>query len=204
MLAFQTVLTFFLTSVLLALAPGPDNLFVLTQSAIHGPRAGILVTLGLCTGLIFHTAAVAVGVAALFRAVPAAFLGLRFLGAAYLLWLGWQAFRETRPAISHPVSAPWTLYRRGFLMNVTNPKVSIFFLAFLPQFADPKRGLTGQILLLGLLFCLAAILVFGLIALLGGTLRIWLAQSNRMLDILNKAAGVVYIGIALRLLGFQN
>ena len=89
-------------------------------------------------------------------------------------------------------------------MNVTNPKVSIFFLAFLPQFADPKRGLTGQILLLGLLFCLAAILVFGLIALLGGTLRIWLAQSNRMLDILNKAAGVVYIGIALRLLGFQN
>jgi len=87
MIPFETALAFFLTSVLLALAPGPDNLFVLTQSALYGRRAGLLVVLGLCTGLLVHTTAVAVGVAAIFQASSAAFLILKILGAANLLYL---------------------------------------------------------------------------------------------------------------------
>jgi len=118
-----------------------------------------------------------------------------------------MAFRAKSTEISgtSPAAVPGILYRRGIIMNVTNPKVSVFFLAFLPQFADPQRGfLTVQILLLGILFCLATILVFGGIALLGGTLRQWLIRSNHAQNILNKAAGIVFFAIALKLLTIQR
>ena len=133
MLALDTLVTFFSASVLLGLAPGPDNLFVLTQSALRGRGAGLLVTLGLCTGLIAHTAAVSLGVAAVFQTSALAFTLLKLVGAGYLLWLAWQAFRAAAAALptGRAALAGWALYRRGIVMNVTNPKVSIFFLAFL-------------------------------------------------------------------------
>jgi threonine/homoserine/homoserine lactone efflux protein len=203
MIPFETLVSFFAASVLLAIAPGPDNIFVLAQSAQRGRNAGLLVMLGLCTGLIVHSTAVALGVAVLFQTSAAAFSALKFIGAGYLMYLSWQAFRASPTKIQtvqNPESSNWKLYRRGIIMNITNPKVSIFFLAFLPQFADPLRGLISlQLLLLGGVFILATILVFGSIAILAGTLGHWLNRSIRVQNIINKLAGTVFVCLALRL-----
>jgi threonine/homoserine/homoserine lactone efflux protein len=203
LLPIETLATFFAASILLALAPGPDNIFVLTQSALRGKASGLVVTLGLCTGLIVHTTAVALGVAVIFQASALAFTALKLFGAGYLLYLAWHAFRASATRIAAARNGELTLgrlYRRGILMNITNPKVSIFFLAFLPQFADPVRGsLTLQLLLLGGVFILATILVFGGIALLAGTLGEWLNRSEKSQLILNRVAGSVFVGLALKL-----
>ncbi|MEM9658400.1 MAG: LysE family translocator, partial [Planctomycetota bacterium] len=133
MLTIQTVAAFSCAACLLALAPGPDNLFVLTQSIVYGQRAGLMVTLGLCTGLVGHSLAVACGVAAFVR-TPLTFTTLKCLGVGYLLYLAWQAFHATTfdlKASGQGPSGLGTLYRRGIVMNATNPKVSLFFLAFL-------------------------------------------------------------------------
>lgn len=201
--ATEALLAFFITSLLLALAPGPDNIFVLTQSALRGKAAGLAVTMGLCTGLIVHTSAVALGLAAIFAASSLAFTVLKLCGAAYLLWLAWQAFRTSATeitAVAGDQLTGWQLYRRGILMNITNPKVSIFFLAFLPQFADPARGsLTLQMLLLGGLFILATIVVFGGIALVSGMLGNWLSRSPAVQRLMNRLTGAIFVALALRL-----
>jgi len=203
MLANQTVISFFAASLLLAVAPGPDNIFVLAQSVIYGRTAGLWITLGLCSGLIVHTTAVAFGVAAIIQASPTAFTVLKYAGAAYLLYLAWQAFHaantsDSSKQLSRP--SPSMLYRRGIIMNVTNPKVSIFFLAFLPQFADPARGsVFVQIFMLGGIFMLAALLVFGGVACLAESVNQLLRRSAFMERRLNRFAGVVFIGIAIKL-----
>lgn len=199
----EILATFFAASVLLALAPGPDNIFVLTQSALRGKGSGLIVTLGLCTGLLVHTTAVALGVAVIFQASALAFTLLKLVGAGYLLYLAWQAFRVSATKIQATGNGELgsgRLYRRGIIMNITNPKISIFFLAFLPQFADPSRGpMTLQLLLLGGLFILATILVFGGIALLAGTLGEWLNRSEKTQRLMNRVAGSVFVGLALKL-----
>jgi len=199
----DTLAAFLVAAVLLALAPGPDNIFVLTQSALRGKAAGLLVTLGLCTGLLVHTTAVAFGVAVVFKASALAFTALKLFGAGYLLVLAWQAFRASAATLSAGKGAnlsPVALYRRGIIMNVTNPKVSIFFLAFLPQFADPSRGsLTLQMLLLGGVFIVSTIIVFGSIALLAGAIGEWLNRSPRVQVIMNRVAGTIFVGLALKL-----
>jgi len=203
MLDPKILLMFFTTSILLALSPGPDNLFVMTQAAQQGRKAGLLVTLGLCTGLLFHTAAVTFGLAALFKASAFAFNILKFTGAAYLLYLAWQAFRagtisgtlKTGDRINSSA-----LYRRGIIMNITNPKVSIFFLAFLPQFADPAKGsLSTQLLLLGGVFIVATIIVFGIISILAGVFGERFRESAFAQKVLNRAAGGIFAGLALKL-----
>ncbi|MDX9786319.1 MAG: LysE family translocator [Desulfobacterales bacterium] len=203
MLSVETIMTFSTASLLLALAPGPDNIFVLAQSALHGRSAGIVVMLGLCTGLIVHSSAVALGVAVIFQTSAVAFSALKFLGAGYLVYLAWQAIRAPIEKIQGEPGGKanrWRLYGRGIIMNITNPKVSIFFLAFLPQFADPTRGpLSLQLLLLGGIFIVAALLVFGGIALLAGTLGQWLNRSARAQKILNRVAGTVFLALALKL-----
>ena len=143
MLPLETLGAFFVTAIVMGLAPGPDNIFVLTQSALYGFRAGIVTTLGLMTGLFGHTAAVALGVAALFQTSEMAFTVLKCAGAAYLLYLAWLSFRSgASRAWLEQSTFPgyWALYRRGVIMNITNPKVTLFFLAFLPQFAKPELG----------------------------------------------------------------
>lgn len=203
MLTVETVTTFFLASSLLAIAPGPDNLFVLTQSALYGRWSGLAVVLGLCTGLIVHTLAVAFGVAVIFKASSLAFTLLKVCGALYLLYLAWQAFRASPETFESKGSGRkdlGALYRRGIIMNITNPKVSIFFLAFLPQFADPQRGpISLQLVLLGLIFIASTILVFGAVALLGGALGHWLNRSARIQRLMNRVAGAVFVGLALKL-----
>jgi len=202
MIPLDTAILFVAASVTLALSPGPDNIFVLTQSALSGPGAGIRVTLGLCSGLVVHTAAVALGVAAIFATSDVAFNLLKLCGGAYLVYLAWGAFRAGAADLDAGASAASgrRLYGRGVIMNITNPKVAIFFLAFLPQFADPALGnLTRQILLLGFLFMLSALVVFSSIALAAGYLGDFLRRSERAQIYLNRFAGVVFIGLALRL-----
>ncbi len=203
MIPVDILITFFAASALLALSPGPDNIFVLTQSALNGKLAGLVVTCGLCTGLIVHTLAVAFGVAVIFQTSAAAFTALKFFGAGYLLYLAWQAFRASATQIQSADNNGrdyLKLYRRGIIMNITNPKVSIFFLAFLPQFADPDRGsLTLQLISFGGIFIVATVLVFGSIALLAGGIRQWFYRSANAQQILNRIAGTVFIALAVNL-----
>ena len=204
MIPLDVLGTYFVACLILAIAPGPDNIFVLTQSALQGKKAGLLVVLGLCTGLLFHTTAVALGVAVIFKTSEIAFTLLKVAGALYLLYLAWGAYRSGATSIdgkSGAILQGGQLYRRGIFMNITNPKVSIFFLAFLPQFANPARGsLTVQMLMLGFVFILSAILVFGAIALAAGSLGEWLSRSQRIQRWINRLAGTVFIGLAIKLL----
>jgi threonine/homoserine/homoserine lactone efflux protein len=203
MIPFETIVVFFTASVALALAPGPDNIFVLTQSAIQGRAAGLFVTLGLCTGLLGHTAAVTLGVAAVFATSATAFNVLKIVGALYLAYLAWQAFRAGASELLQNRNATIgsrQLYLRGVVMNLTNPKVAIFFLAFLPQFADPSRGsMSLQLVFFGIVFIVAALLVFSSIACFAGFLGDRLGKSRRAQIILNRVAGTVFAGLALRL-----
>jgi threonine/homoserine/homoserine lactone efflux protein len=198
----DTLLAFFGIAVLLCLSPGPDNVFVLFQSALNGRAAGFAVVLGLCTGLLGHTAAVALGLAALVAASETAFTVLKLAGAAYLVWLAWQAFRApVGPLSAQAEPAPLgRMYLRGVVMNLTNPKVTIFFLAFLPQFVDRARGETGvQVLWLGAVFIVATLLTFGAIAVFAATFGRVLQRSERAQRVLNWGAGTVFLGLAARL-----
>ncbi|NMM86251.1 threonine transporter RhtB [Rhodococcus sp. SRB_17] len=220
----ETLVAFFGVAVLLGLTPGPDNIFVLLQSAQRGWRAGMAVVLGLCAGLVVHTAAVALGLAAVFAASALAFTALKFCGAAYLAWLAWHSLRapvavvdggaadagapgaagtgaaaqSARGAAASPGLA--RMVGRGMVMNLTNPKVLIFFLAFLPQFADPARGsVAPQLMVLGVVFMLATLLVFGAIACFSGAFGVLLQRSARAQRWLNRVAGLVFLGLAVRL-----
>jgi len=204
MIPFDVLSLFFVAALALGAAPGPDNIFVLTQSALYGRLAGLVVTLGLCTGLLVHTAAVALGVAAVFQTSAAAFTALKVVGAAYLVYLAIGAWRAGASKIGNgtaPHLSLAALYRRGIIMNVTNPKVAIFFLAFLPQFADPGRGSVAlQIGVLGVVFMAATILVFGAVAIFGGTIGGFLRNADWAQTTLNRAASVIFVGLAARLL----
>lgn len=200
----ESIITLAIASALLGLAPGPDNIFVLAQSALYGKKSGVLVTLGLCTGLIVHTTAVAFGVAAIFQSSVLAFTLLKGVGALYLLYLAWQAFRASASRMQTAQStlrSNAALYRRGIIMSVTNPKLSVFFLAFLPQFASPQYGaLAPQIFVLGAVFMAVSLVIFCTIAVLAGQLGGWLNNSARAQLYLNRVTGVVFAGLALKLL----
>lgn len=201
---FETSLTFLGAALLLGLAPGPDIIFVLTQSALYGAKAGIFTTFGLVSGLCFHIMAVAVGVAALLAASHLAFTVLKCLGALYLCWLAWLAFRakasETSLQKAQRVSYA-ALYRRGIIMNITNPKVALFFLAFLPQFCRPEAGsIFWQSIWFGALFMVATLCVFCPVAGMGGKLAQFFNKFPRSQIFLNRAAALVFLALALALL----
>lgn len=209
MVSVDTIITLGLTSILLSLAPGPDNIFVLTQSALYGRRSGLFITLGLCTGLLFHTTVVAFGVAAIIQSSTWAFSALKLSGAAYLSYLAWQAFNAPVERVDDQtqklLASPARFYQRGIIMNITNPKVSIFFLAFLPQFTTPDAGpIAAQIIIFGLVFLLSALLIFSLIALLAALIGGWLTRSERAQKYLNRIAGLVFVGLALKLATSQT
>ena len=199
MLPIEVLSAFMLTAILLGLSPGPDNIFVLTHSAMSGARAGVMVVLGLCSGLVIHSIAVALGLAALIAASATAFTVIKFAGAGYLLFLAYKAFGAQ--ASGHDDDVPklsgGQLYRRGFIMNITNPKVAIFFLAFFPQFMKPELGqLPLQATQLGALFIVATFVVFGGIALAAGSLSDLLNRSPKTEVWINRVAGVVFVGLA--------
>ncbi|WP_040725323.1 LysE family translocator [Thiomicrorhabdus sp. Kp2] len=204
MIPADSLITFIIASLVLINSPGPDLIFVITQSAVHGARTGILVTLGLVSGLIFHTLLVAFGVAAIILASQTAFTVLKVLGAIYLLYLAWQSFNAHAEKLSAEKNIPKTaiqLYRRGIIMNLTNPKVTVFFLAFLPQFVSAENGsIVTQVFILGSLFMLLGLSSFIMIALAAGKFGNWLNQSEKAQLYLNRFASFVFVGLALNLL----
>lgn len=204
----ETLLAFTATALFLAFVPGPDNVFVMTQSAIRGRRAGLTVVLGLCTGLIVHTTAVALGVAIIFQKSQLAFSLLKYAGAAYLAYLAWQAFRakaSVPDANGNAAREDARLYFRGILMNITNPKVSIFFLAFLPQFVNQQAGhVTLQLFALGGLFILSTLIAFTAMAWFAAKAGARFGQSVRAQQVMNKIAGVVFLGLAVKLATTQR
>ena len=200
------LILFFFVSLVVCVTPGPDNIFVVAQSLVYGARAGFIVILGLCTGLVVHTSAVAFGVAAMMQASALAFDLLKVAGACYLLYLAWFAFRDSQNEKQkvEVKLTPWQLYRRGVIMNATNPKILVFFLAFLPQFVKVEYGsLWLQFILLGCLFILATLLVFNSFALLANVISASLGTSPKVSVWLNRITGLIFVGLAVNLLSAQ-
>ena len=203
-MGLDSTMTFFLASLLLALAPGPDNLFVITHSMLRGKQAGLAVVMGLCSGLLVHTSAVALGLAVIFQTSAWAFFLLKLAGATYLVYLAWRAFTATAVPFSGEENLSEDFrysYRRGIVMNVTNPKVTLFFLAFLPQFVEPAAGAVSlQVMVLGGVFIAATILVFGSMAILAAKMAGLLKRSGAFQQWLNRLAGTVFLLLAAHLL----
>lgn len=247
---------FLVSSILLTLAPGLDNLYLLAKSIADGAKAGITLAGGLASGIVFHTCLVILGVAALVKSSPIAFTALKYVGAAYLFYLAYGAFtakvadtktasntndgteavvsntnneteaaasninNETEAAASNSQTtnvsngqssiksssgetSGFAIYRKGLIMNILNPKVLLFFLAFLPQFVAPDSESPGlAIAMLGAVFNLQAFIIFSIIALCAGKLRGFLNQGPKSQRILNRVQGVVLLGIGCLLLLF--
>ena len=196
----NTVIYFLTASVLLTLAPGPDNMYLLAKSLASGAKSGVALSGGLASGIVFHTGLVMLGAAALIKASPFAFMALKFVGAGYLLYLAWQAFHEQGDLVlgqNSDTLAYGALYRRGVLMNILNPKVLLFFLAFLPQFVDTgSEQLALQIALLGAVFALQAFVIFAFIAICAGRVRAFISKTRNLNRILGVVQGVVLVAIA--------
>lgn len=197
---------FLAAAALITLAPGPDNLSVLSLGLSRGRRAGIGFGLGCALGCFIHTLLATLGVTALIAASDTAFTLLKLAGAAYLVWLGIGALRSPGATLAAdagaaPADDPMRPYlMRGFVANAINPKVALFFLAFLPQFVDPSRGhATAQTALLGALFAAQTVLVFGAIGWYAGTLGGWLRNRPAVGRWLDRATGVLFIGLGIRL-----
>ena len=200
----NSLVCFLSASVLLTLAPGPDNIYLLTKSLADGAKSGVALTFGLATGIIFHTSLVIFGVAALVKGSPLLFAALKYFGAGYLLFLASRALRETGginlKGRAEERTKLSTLYKRGVLMNVLNPKVLLFFLAFLPQFADENSAnLALDIAVLGALFAAQVIVIFSLIALFAGRIRRLVAENKNINGIMGKVQAAVLAVIAVAL-----
>ena len=200
-LSIETIITFITASVVLSLVPGPDNLFVMSNSALRGWKIGLYTTLGLCTGLIGHTILVAIGVSVIFQTSAIAFNGLKIIGAFYLVYLAWLSIqnKELNLGKASQNSSNKSYYLTGVVMNLTNPKVAIFFLVFLPQFVNSNNNVSSQVFLLGLLFIISAFFVFTSIAYLSSFLEGTLKKSKTINKNLNLIAALIYIAIAVNL-----
>ncbi len=200
----STFLYFLLTSVLLTLAPGPDILYLLAKSLADGAKSGIVLACGLVSGIFFHTLLVMLGVAALIQSSPMALTLLKYFGAAYLLFLAFGAFKssgEMKLGKADTTISYKALYRRGVLMNVLNPKVLLFFLAFLPQFINiSETSASLQIALLGLTFAIQGLVIFSLVAVCADRLRKVILGNKNLGKFFGIVEGAVLSLIAIGLI----
>jgi threonine/homoserine/homoserine lactone efflux protein len=196
---------FFIAAIVVGIAPGPDNLFVLAQSATHGARAGFCVILGLCTGIALQTCLLVAGVSALIAASPTAFFVMQCLGAAYLLYLAYKSFRVRAGTVVAGDAIESTpahkLYLRGIIMNMTNPKAVLFMLSFIPPAVKMDRPIhpSLQTAILGAEFVIATLIVFGTVAILAGAVKKFLLNSPKANRNLNWFSGVVFVLLAVAL-----
>lgn len=200
----DTLIAFLGIALIITFAPGPDNLMVLGQSLARGRMAGFGIAVGCALGCFTHVLWATLGVSAVLAASPMAFTALKLAGAAYLAWLGIQAIRSGGKLAVSTQSAPARPWRkdvgRGFVANAINPKVGLFFLAFMPQFVHAEAGsATMQMLVLGLVFMLQTVVVFGAVAYMAGGIGRLLKRRPGVAPWLDRIAGVIFIGLALRL-----
>ena len=193
---------FLVASALLTIAPGPDIVYVLTRGVAQGRRAGFAAALGFATGVIFHTALAALGIAALIRSSEFAFSLVRYAGAAYLVYLGIRTLMSRggfELNKDNSSLALWTVYKQSVIGNVLNPKVTLFFLSFLPQFISVSSGhVELQMVLLGAFFMLQTVLIFGAVAFFSGVIGDRLRTNPSVANRLNVFAGVIFIALGIR------
>ncbi len=199
-----TLLTFAAAALALAVTPGPDMLMVLTRSVAQGRLAGLVATLGISLGCYVHAAIAGLSLSGVLILAPYAFEAIRWIGAAYLLWLGWQALRGSGGLQLGDQAAPrialLAVLRQGFLCNVLNPKVALFFLALFPQFMEPNPDTAlVQAIVLASVLNVAGSLVLVPVALLAGRFGNWLRRRPGFLKWQNRLLGLVFAGFALRL-----
>ncbi len=198
----HSLILFLAAGLALNIAPGPDMLYVAARGASEGRSAGIVSALGIGAGTLVHITLVALGLAALLSAVPVAYTLVRIGGAAYLIYLGVRAFGTHASLATRPLepASLAAIFRQGVITNVLNPKVALFFLAFLPQFVDPSRGNPVlQIVALGLLFDTTGTLVNLAVAVGSSRAAARLRRNSRAGTLLQKVTGVLFIGLGLRL-----
>jgi len=192
---------FFITAALILVTPGPAVLYIIARSVDQGRLAGIVSTLGVGLGTMFHVAAAALGISALLMSSAMAFNLLKYLGAAYLVYLGVRKLMERDQEQHSYDRVPQSLGRifwQGVVVNVLNPKTALFFLAFLPQFVDIARGhVSLQMVVLGLLFVTMGIVSDGVWALFAGTAGSWLKNHSGFLRVQRYFAGTVFIALGV-------
>jgi threonine/homoserine/homoserine lactone efflux protein len=195
---------FALAALIMVLTPGPNMIYLISRSLCQGHRAGITSLFGVATGFLVHMFAAAVGLTALFMAIPLAYDLLRWLGAAYLLWLAWQALRPGArspfEARELPEDSPARLFFMGFMTNALNPKIAVFYLSVFPQFVRPEHGsVFAQSLILGLLQIFISFGVNLVIILSAARLAVWFGRNPLWLALQRWFMGLVLGGLAVRL-----
>jgi threonine/homoserine/homoserine lactone efflux protein len=196
-------LTFALATLILNITPGPDLMYIVARSLGQGKRAGIVSSLGVGTGCLFHTFLAAFGISAVLRSSPLAFAIIRYAGAAYLIYLGvrllWRrGVDETSALRPRPAASLGAIFRQGVVTNALNPKVALFFLAFLPQFVSPQRGpVAMQMAALGLYFILSGTIVCLVVAVLAGTAGDFFRRGQNVTR-MERASGAVFIALGVR------
>jgi threonine/homoserine/homoserine lactone efflux protein len=202
---FQTLLLFSAASLALAVTPGPDMILVAARSAAQGRTAGLVTQFGVSAGSAFHAIILALGLSQLFLAIPYAYDLVRYLGAAYLFFLAWQAFAARggsapQSPSNHRMSL-LVIFRQGLLSNVLNPKVALFYLALFPQFLAPERGaIAVQILVLACVFLIIDFAVHGVVIWLAGGMKSLAARGQRYSNLPRYFLGMVFGGLAARLI----
>ena len=201
----EQIIPFLSASILLTFSPGPDIIYVLVRSMAYGAKQGILTALGLVSGILIHTSLVAFGVSAIIKQSENIFFIIKVFGAVYLLYLAWQVYKSD-PEIAFSSEGinkrrSFSIFRKGFIMNVLNPKVGIFFLAFFPGFLwKPSGNTVLQFYILGFLFMLQALIIFSLVALLSNQISGYIKSHPKSGIFLKWMQVVIFIFIALLIL----
>ena len=194
---------FVIASAILAVTPGPDIIYVITRGAAQGPRAGVAAAAGLSTGIIGHTLLCVAGISAVLAASAPAFTAVKLLGAVYLVYLGvrmWRAREHPDLAGDGERRSIAAIYRQSIIMNLLNPKVALFFLAFLPQFVSADAGpVAVQLGVLGAVFMIVSFAVMSAAGFAGGEIRKRLATSNRAARWVQCTAGGILVALGIRL-----
>jgi RhtB (resistance to homoserine/threonine) family protein len=204
MFGVQHLALFLLSGILLNITPGQDTLYIVGRSMAQGRRAGLLSALGISCGCVVHTVAAALGLSAILATSASAFMAVKLVGAAYLVYLGVRLWRE-RPAAPHEqptlaAASPWAIFRAGLLTNVLNPKVALFFLAFLPQFVDPAAASkTLAFLFLGSLFITTGTIWCLFLALAAAEVSRRLRSGSSVTSNVRRATGAVFMGLGVKL-----
>ncbi|MDN3620435.1 LysE family translocator [Polaribacter undariae] len=201
----ETLISFVFATAILAFSPGPDNIFVLTQSIVNGTKYGIATVLGLMSGCLVHTSLVAFGVSAIIKENESFFFIIKLLGASYLLFLAFKVYKsDAKIVLSNSniqKESVFQLFKKGFIMNVLNPKVALFFLAFFPQFLFSKTiSNVIQFYTLGALFIAISFLVFSLIAILAGSISTYIKEHTKVGVYLKWGQIIVFTFIAIMIL----
>ena len=201
--ATETVVLFMAAALVVNMTPGPSIAYVMSRSFGQGRTAGLVSALGLGTGSLLHAIAATLGLSAIVAYSPMVYAVIKYLGAAYLVYLGVDLLRrrQVRIADDGPTGLPLSgVYWQGVLTEILNPKIALFFLSFLPQFVDPARGsVAGQTLFFGLVFHVTGVPINMLVAVAGSAIAVWFSRNPLFEQIRNWLSSIVLIGLGVRL-----